>query len=91
MTSGAGYCWYGNLAEGRVEGIRFVNVASARKYFTDTGVDLGIDTPAFTAVSGDFVQNLAPVDVTGATWDYQILGWQYTTSWRAVYAPYQDA
>ena len=91
MTSGSSFCWYANLAEGRVEGVRFVNVSSARRYFTDTGVDLGIDTPAFTAVGGDFVQNLNPVDVTGATWDYQILGWQYTTSWRAVYAPYQDA
>lgn len=90
--SATGYAIKTELARGRMQGNRWSGVADARRYEATGNEDLGYDTPTWTGVQGDFVQNMEPTDVTGATWDYQILGWQYTnTGWRAVYAPYQDS
>ena len=88
MTSGGTFCWYGAGAQGRVEGVRYVNVAVANRF--DSGANqLGVNTPTWTGNDNDFVQDLNTTELIqviaatnvkytrdGWTWDRVAAAWK---------------
>lgn len=69
-------------AQGRLEGIRWNGVADARRIEASGAEDLGIDTPTWTGVPGDFIQNINPADTTIGALNSILAGWTWTTAWR---------
>jgi hypothetical protein len=55
MTSGTGVCWRGDGAQGRVEGIQYVDCAAANRYYAGS---LGLAIPTGWGANNDYVENL---------------------------------
>jgi hypothetical protein len=79
MTTGTGAGWYGSNAKGRLEGVRYVNVAVGNRYLT-AGNDLGVSAPAGWGADNDFVQNLDVSELGTAGGKYVRLGWTFDRS-----------
>jgi hypothetical protein len=78
MTSGTGAGWIASNARGRLESLRYVNVAAANRYVV-AGNDLGISTPAWTGADNDFVQDLNITELGAVGSKYVRLGWTFDT------------
>lgn len=91
QTSG-GYCLKSALAQGNLWDNVFSNCATANLIYNSGSEDLGRSVPTWTPASVSVkVQRVSIADAVGATWDYVIVGHQYTTAWRGMYQPYQDS
>lgn len=86
LSSGGTFCWYGSGAQGRVEGVRFVNVATGNKW-SGAASELGVSVPAFTGGDNDFIQDLNSFEVGTAGSKYTRQGFQWdraAVAWKEV-------
>jgi hypothetical protein len=82
-TSGTGFAIATTRAQGRLEGIRFVNVSTARRFVASGSGDLGVDAPTWTGAHGDFVQDLAALETAVAASKDTRQGWLHDgAAWR---------
>jgi len=85
MTSGGGFAWSGGTAQGRMEGVRFSNVAVANRY-SGAANEMGVIAPAWTGNVNDFVQDLNITEQGAAASKYLRIGW----SWDRVAAAWKE-